>query len=194
MENNKPKRNGKFVAIEGKPFSEHQVSEIKKVAERISRAFPDSNVTTHFEGNTATIKVALAPVIDGKKMGTLFKVKGVGEYMVRVDHAGKDFTGITVKFVNEYGYANDPFYSKDYDSKDEQLEVWIGTPNHRLRPRWKKDFYPWEPTPHFDYAYEISTLYEETVIPALGEFIRTFLRVYPKLDNTVGLLYTECDE
>lgn len=177
------KRNGKFVTIEGAPFSDEQVRDIKEVARGLSLVFPDGSVSTQFEDNEATIRIFLTP----KKRK--FRIKGLGEHWVRP--AEKEFTGVTVKFVNHLGYSNDPFYSKDYDSKEEQLEVWIMCPNHRIRYRWKKDFLPWEPREHFGYAYKVEDLYEDTIKPGLRQFIERFQIAYPELTRTSGMLHRQ---
>ena len=174
-----PKRNGKFVKISPAPFSEQQIRDIKEIARGLSLVFPDSAITTQFEEGVAKINIPLKAKHSG------FRVTGDGEYRITEDSA------VTVEFENHLGYANDPLYSKDYESKEEQLEVWVRTPGHRIRRRWQKEFLPWEPALHFGYAYEVNDLYEDTVKAAVRQFIVRFLRAYPELDRTSGMIHRE---
>ena len=179
------KRNGKFVSIEYTEFTEEQNAQIVEVTERLKEIFKDREIRVVPLYGQVKIYIELAPIVDGKRMGVAFREKGVGEYMIRYNHLypNDDFTGIIIVFNNRVGYSNDPYVSGDYKSKETQLEVWVGTPNFRLRRRWHKEFESWEVQPHFDYAYEITTLFDETVLPAIRKIVKTFKTAYPELPS-----------
>ena len=177
-----PKRNGKFVNIEYAEFTEEQNKRIMEMTDRLREIFKGRSIKVEPLYGQVKIYIDLAPEIEGRRMGTVFRVKGVGEYRIRVNQLYKDdFTGIVITLNNHIGYSNDPYYSGDYETKEKQLEVWIGTPNFYLRRRWAREPEHFELQPHFDYAYEIDTLYEETILPAVKRFIQTFKTVYPEL-------------
>lgn len=184
MDKDASKRNGQFVSIEYAEFTEEQNQQIMKVTDRLKEIFKDRPIKVVPLYGQVKIYIELAPIVDGKRVGVTFKEKGVGEYMIRVNHLyHEDFTGIIITFNNHLGYSNDPFHSGDYETKEEQLEVWVGTPNFRLRRRWHKEFEYWEAQPHFDYAYDIDTLYDDTVLPAIRKIIETFRVAYPELPS-----------
>lgn len=181
-EESKPKRNGKFVNIEYAEFTQEQLNQIDNVSNSLKEIFKDREIKIKRLFGQVKIYIELAPIIEGKRTETVFKVRRKGEYSVQVNPFNpNDFTGIIITFNNHIGYSNDPFYSHDYKSKETQLEVWIETPNFRIRPRWHKEYDSWEPQPHFDYAYEIDTLYNETVLPAIEQTVNTFKPAYPEL-------------
>ena len=176
------KSNGQFVNIEYIEFTEEQSRQIMEVVERLKEIFKGRQIKTIPLYGQVKIYIELAPMIDGKPGSVTFKEKGVGEYMVRVSqHYPEDFTGIVITFNNHIGYSTDPFYTGDYVTKEKQLEVWVGTPNFRLRRRWHREFECWEAQPHFGYAYDIDTLYDNTVLPAIRKIAETFKSVYPEL-------------
>jgi hypothetical protein len=179
------KRNGKFVNIEYAEFTEKQNQQIMKVTDRLKEIFKDRPIKVMPLYGQVKIYIELAPIVDGKRVGVTFKEKGVGEYMIRVNHLypNDDFTGIIITFNNHIGYSNNPLCTGDYKSKEKQLEVWVGTPNFRLRRRWHKEFEHWEVQPHFDYAYDIDTLYDDTILPAIRKIIETFRVAYPELPS-----------
>jgi hypothetical protein len=153
------KRNGNFVCIIPDKFNDQLKKEIDIISENIKKMYPDCQIEIGFEEDKmAEIKIYynLKPVN--------FKVKGEGEYMV------KENPYFYIKIYNEYGYANDPFVSKDYESKENQLAIWVGINNFKFRPRYKKEFTTWKPDKHFDYAYNMDTLYNDTIVPALKQF------------------------
>ena len=184
MDKDAPKRNGKFVDIEYTEFTEEQNQQIMKVTDRLKEIFKDRPIKVVPSYGQVKIYIELAPIIEGKRTGTVFRVKGKGEYSIRVNHLyPEDFTGIVILFNNHIGYSNDPFHSKDYKSKEKQLEVWVYTPNFYLRRLWQREKEHWEPQPHFDYAYEIDTLYNDTVLPAIKQTIETYKAAYPELPS-----------
>lgn len=184
MDKDASKRNGKFVSIEYTEFTEEQNKQIIEVTDRLQEIFKGRPIKVVPLYGQVKIYIELAPIVDGKRVGVTFKEKGVGEYMIRVNQLyHEDFTGIIITFNNHIGYSNDPFHSGDYKTKEKQLEVWVGTPNFRLRRRWHKEFEYWEVQPHFDYAYDIDTLYNDTILPAVRKIIETFKVAYPELPS-----------
>ena len=166
-------RNGKFVGKKEVSLSVNQINEIRNITANLAEIFKDNKVSVEFDiEKGATIKIQM-----NNPTQTNFKRKYDGKYMV----GNNEFVGLQIKITNRYGYANDPFYSHDYNSFEEQLDVYVFAIGYYHCPRWKKEFHIWQPNPHFDFAYEVDTLYKECIVPAINSFVNNWKFVYPDL-------------
>ena len=154
------KRNGNFVCKQLQTFDDVLKNEVSTLVENLKGMYPDIDITLDYGGKNKSAEIRI--FFNLKPVN--FKVTGEGEYMV------KENPYILIRIYNEYGYKNDPFVSNDYETTENQLSMWIVANNFKFRPRYKREFSTWEPDRHFDYAYHINTLYEETIIPALEQF------------------------
>lgn len=181
METN-PIRNGKFVAKEDALLTARHREAIAKFADKLSGIFPNNRICIKPLGKgQCEVHVTLFDPMDtGKK----YHIKGKGEIYIGRDSSQP--TEIIFKFRNEEGYANDPFYSNDYVSWEEQLTMYILCTNILCKDLWKRNWCRYEPKHHYGYAYEVEDICEETVIQGIKEIKQDLNKIISVNDSNIS--------
>ena len=162
-------RNGKFVGQGPSVLSLRHLQAISELVDKLHTVFPSEIYEIVIEcvsGSERNIVVKLSEKVMHEK---IIRIKGKGSFAYGRDTSKP--TELVLNFSNEEGYANDPFYSGDYETKESQMQLYVRCRNIVSKDRWSRQWCTYEPQPHFAFAYEVEDMAEDILYKSLKNFI-----------------------